>query len=409
MTGVVFVRHTEATNSFNTGRNKLRFVIWYLHFALVGSLWTLAVPALARKNLVATPAPGIGAAPSSAPQRHRIGGQASVFGLLGQYGFSEHHRREIIKSAPVPRELTLARGDFFLVKRSSDSNRVELKLYHRTRSQAYNFWRQGQRAGLTVGPAHFQVRRRTAKGQIEGSLISSVERLTGKEDVAYRLMDAFHFRHPQLSRKLQRGARFEVVYEEMLDQGHPIRLGEVLEVALEIDGQMDRRFFLPFDGGGAFVSKTDRQNDRAFFAPVNYVRISSLFQPRRMHPITRRRIPHMGVDFELPTGEPVFAIGSGTVKRWGRTRGAGRFVVVDHGSGTLSYYNHLDSVRQDLRVGMKIPAGGPLGTVGCTGYCTKPHLHLAISRGGRWVDPLAFLKTYPYRESQAVARRIARL
>ena len=35
--------------------------------------------------------------------------------------------------------------------------------------------------------------------------------------------------------------------------------------------------------------------------------------------------------------------------------------------------------------------GEAIGAIGCTGYCTGPHLHFEVRVGGATVDPLAYL------------------
>ncbi|MEZ4870859.1 MAG: M23 family metallopeptidase [Bdellovibrionales bacterium] len=96
---------------------------------------------------------------------------------------------------------------------------------------------------------------------------------------------------------------------------------------------------------------SDLQESRPLYAPVNYVRISSEFKRRQYHPIKKRRIAHLGIDFELPAGEPVYTAGKGVVLRKGKNRAAGRYVVVKHANNIESYYNHLESIDPKIKVG----------------------------------------------------------
>ena len=67
------------------------------------------------------------------------------------------------------------------------------------------------------------------------------------------------------------------------------------------------------------------------FPTAKQFRISSNFNPRRLNPVTGRVAPHRGVDFAMPQGTPVLAVGDGEVvvaKRSGRPGTMLRSVMV---------------------------------------------------------------------------------
>ena len=68
----------------------------------------------------------------------------------------------------------------------------------------------------------------------------------------------------------------------------------------------------------------------------------------------------------------------------------GYFIVVDHGSGYVTLYQHLS--RQDVKVGDMVKAGQQIGAVGETGISTAPHLHFEVHVKGTPVDPLQFFE-----------------
>ena len=55
----------------------------------------------------------------------------------------------------------------------------------------------------------------------------------------------------------------------------------------------------------------------------------------------------------------------------------GYYIVVDHGNGYATLYQHLS--RQDVRTGDMVKAGQQIGAVGETGISTAPHLHFFVS------------------------------
>jgi murein DD-endopeptidase MepM/ murein hydrolase activator NlpD len=53
-------------------------------------------------------------------------------------------------------------------------------------------------------------------------------------------------------------------------------------------------------------------------------------------------------------------------------------------------YAHLSTT--NVKVGARVAQGETLGGVGSTGRSTGPHLHFAIYKNGRAMNPLAYIK-----------------
>lgn len=109
----------------------------------------------------------------------------------------------------------------------------------------------------------------------------------------------------------------------------------------------------------------------------------------RIHPVLGGRRMHTGVDVAVPTGTPIRAAAGGRVilaERWG---GYGRTVVVDHGGGVSTLYAHMSAIAAS--VGEEPLAGEVIGYIGCSGYCTGPHLHFEVREAGQPVDPMNYL------------------
>ena len=99
---------------------------------------------------------------------------------------------------------------------------------------------------------------------------------------------------------------------------------------------------------------------------------------------------HPGIDIAASLGTPIGAADGGTVTfaGWDNT-GYGYRVVLNHGNGYSTTYNHLSVI--SVRVGQSLGKGGQIGLMGSTGRSTGPHLHFEILRNGAFVNPLAIL------------------
>lgn len=122
--------------------------------------------------------------------------------------------------------------------------------------------------------------------------------------------------------------------------------------------------------------------------PIDGARLSSHFNPRRLHPVHKYRRPHNGTDFAAPVGTPIYAGGDGTIAFMGWKGPNGRLMRIQHGGNYMTGYAHMSGFKSGLEKGDQVRQGDIIGYVGQTGTATGPHLHYAIKQHGRWVDPM---------------------
>lgn len=123
-------------------------------------------------------------------------------------------------------------------------------------------------------------------------------------------------------------------------------------------------------------------------SPNGYYRISSYYG-YRIHPITKQRDMHDGIDFAAKSGRGIFASGNGEVSRISYSnRGYGNMVIIDHGFGFKTRFAHLDKIQ--VKKGDRVVRGEQIGTLGNTGRSTGPHLHYEVMLNNKRVDPADF-------------------
>ncbi|MDR2019669.1 MAG: M23 family metallopeptidase [Treponema sp.] len=119
-------------------------------------------------------------------------------------------------------------------------------------------------------------------------------------------------------------------------------------------------------------------------------RLTSPFGWRR-DPFTGERRYHAAVDLAASTGTPIKAAMDGRVSMVGVNSVYGKYIILTHSNGYQTLYGHMSvtSVRQ----GAYVNQGAKIGEVGSTGYSTGPHLHFAVYKNGRALNPLEFLNS----------------
>ncbi|MBC8068105.1 MAG: peptidoglycan DD-metalloendopeptidase family protein, partial [Deltaproteobacteria bacterium] len=144
----------------------------------------------------------------------------------------------------------------------------------------------------------------------------------------------------------------------------------------------------PGASSGSWYTPAGKSLDRTLLkSPLKYTRLSSGFNPKRMHPVLHRVKGHYGVDYAAPVGTPVWAAAGGEIVFRGEKGPAGNMIVLAHDGGFSTVYMHLSKFAAGQAVGSRVAQKSVIGYVGTTGRSTGPHLHFGVKRSGRWVDP----------------------
>ncbi|EOC0417397.1 murein DD-endopeptidase MepM [Cronobacter malonaticus] len=220
------------------------------------------------------------------------------------------------------------------------------------------------------------------KGTVGGSFVSSAKEagLTSAEISA--VIKAMQWQMD--FRKLKKGDEFSVLMSrEMLDGKR--EQSQLLGVRLRSAG---KDYYAIRAEDGKFYDRNGSGLAKGFlrFPTSRQFRVSSNFNPRRLNPVTGRVAPHKGVDFAMPQGTPVLAVGDGEVVMAKRSGAAGYYVAIRHGRTYTTRYMHLKKLL--VKPGQKVKRGDRIALSGNTGRSTGPHLHYEIWINQQAVNPL---------------------
>jgi murein DD-endopeptidase MepM/ murein hydrolase activator NlpD len=244
----------------------------------------------------------------------------------------------------------------------------------------------GFEAKMISNPVERRIR--TATATIDSSLFQAAESAHISDIVALKLANVFAW-DIDFVLDIREGDRFTVVYQQIFQDGKYLRDGDVLAAEFVNGGKVYRAVRFVADSGNASYYTPDGKPMRKAFlrAPVEFTRVSSVFNPHRLHPILNLIRGHMGTDYAAPTGTPVHAAGDGRVSFAGRRGGYGNAIVLAHSNNISTLYGHMSRFAKNIRVGSHVQQGEVIGYVGMTGLATGPHLHYEYLMNGVHKDP----------------------
>ena len=227
---------------------------------------------------------------------------------------------------------------------------------------------------------------KTVSESIESSLW---ETLTEKEidpELAIKLSEIYawtiDFHH------LQKGDRFQAIFEKKFIKGKPIGLGRIKAARFYHKGKSFYAFYFEQDGHDSYFDEQANSLEKAFLkAPIKFSRITSGYTKRRFHPILKKYKTHFGIDYAAKTGTPIMSTGDGVVMKTGYDSKNGRYVKIKHNGIYTTQYLHMSRIARKIKPRAKVKQGDIIGYVGSTGLATGPHLCYRFWKNGRQVDP----------------------
>lgn len=360
--------------------------------------------AMAGEEIPADEAPaesdGLATTPSEAPAQEVDEGRSargqvesgdSLGGILRREGLDTAAADELIRALRPHMDFRAIRvGQTYRIHFDADGQ-VDGFEFEVSRTLTVKVERTGE--GTLEGAkveAQTDIRTHQMSGRIDSSLYASIKGAGEDTGLVAFFVDVFAYdlnfytdTHP--------GDTFKLIVEKEYLGDEFLRYRRVIGAEYAGKAGTFRAFWwkAPDVDEGSYYNEEGLAIERSLLkTPLKFARISSRFNPRRMHPVLHVRRGHFGVDYAAPTGTPVWSAAHGKIIFRGWRGGGGNTVIVKHDNGLQTLYLHLSKFRRGQKVGQRVKAKTVIGYVGSTGMSTGPHLHFSVKQNGRYVDPL---------------------
>jgi len=171
-------------------------------------------------------------------------------------------------------------------------------------------------SGFKVAAADLPVEKErvVTSGTIQQSLYLAAEEADLKQSTIMELADIFQW-ELDFARDIRKGDHFSIVYDRLYREGEYIGDGDILAAEFVRGGRNYQAIrFTTDDGKSAYYTPNGESKRRTFLRhPVDVVRITSRFDPNRLHPVLHQIRAHKGVDYGAPHGSPIHATADGTI------------------------------------------------------------------------------------------------
>lgn len=198
------------------------------------------------------------------------------------------------------------------------------------------------------------------------------------------LKDLSEKKHEQISQLL---SEKENLLNQIKDT-KSLRLAAIEELN-NASGQLEQ--LIKKMAAGAIDATTDInlniKNFRGLLVPPVDGKIKKRFGSE-VHPIFGIKIPHNGITYDVKSGTEVKSIFDGKVIYNKRFKGYGNLVIIDHGSGIVSFYAHL--LKPLVNLDDKISKNQKIGLSGESGSLEGEILFFEILEDSKPSDPMVW-------------------
>ncbi|KAA0264078.1 murein DD-endopeptidase MepM [Hafnia alvei] len=299
--------------------------------------------------------------------------------ILTQFGIDMSEVSALAKQNPALRNLKIGQTLSWVVNDAGELQQLTWEV-NRRETRTYNLVNGNFKEAVESQQGEWK--NKVVTGTLNESFVNSARAAGLSRSEVNAVIKALQWQMD--FRKLQKGDQFSVLMSREELNGRSEQ-SQLLGVRMRSGG---KDYYAVRADDGKFYDRQGSGLAKGFmrFPTTKQFRVSSNFNPRRVNPVTGRVAPHKGVDFAMPVGTPVLAVGDGEVVIAKRSGAAGNYVVIRHGRQYTTRFMHLKKIL--VKPGQKVKRGDRIALSGNTGRSTGPHLHYEFWLNNQAVNPL---------------------
>lgn len=318
--------------------------------------------------------------------------------IFKRAGFDKRDVHQVVTESPDGKSLARIYPGQVIAFQADGAGKLAAVRHVRSPLETVNYWKAEGRFTSEIVARVPETRESWATGEIVSSLFLAGQQAGLSHNIIMDMANIFGgvIDFVQDPRK---GDTIQLVYEELYLDGEKYKDGHIIAASFTNQGKTYNAFRYTDSSGDANYYNEDGTSMRKAFllAPLDFTRISSNFNMRRLHPIYKTTRPHRGTDYAASRGTPVYAAGDGRVIKAGYSRANGNYVFIQHGEQYVTRYLHLH--KRNVKQGQRVAQSQVIGTVGSTGAATGPHLHYEFLMNGVHRNPRTIHKQLPKAKS----------
>ena len=316
-----------------------------------------------------------------------FGQDQTVHAFLETYRLPEEKIAQINEIATREGILQLKTGQEFLLFRNKNNERgIDFFVYEMD-AYRYSVFQIFPQVGFQIVEKVVEEKTRRVSGIIRTNLFDAVltaglpyEILARMEEALAWSVDFYH---------LKPGDKFKLIFDEKLADKKTVEVGQLKAVYFSTNDREYYGFLFDENGEKAYFSDNGRPMKTTFLkSPLQYGRITSHFNLKRLHPVDDVVKPHFGTDYAAEEGTEIHSVADGVVEASSFTSGNGNFVKIRHDNTYQTQYLHMQKFAPGIAPGKKVKQGEVIGYVGQTGKATGPHVCFRFWKNGVQVDHL---------------------